>query len=157
MVLPHTAAGKTITHTGSWPGYTTLITRHTDRNETIIVLSNNESNIGLMNAALESILAGEDLAMPYEHKEVKIDTSILRRYAGKYSAGLTLQFIVRDGKLYRHRNGTRDIELKPESNTKFFYADGTDRQIDFEVDSTGKVIKTWFMNSGQRGEMKKIE
>jgi len=157
MVLPHTEAGKTITHTGGWPGYATLITRHPDRHETIIVLSNNESNIGLMNASLESILAGEDLVMPYEHKEVKIDTSVLRRYAGRYSAGLTMQFIVKDGKLYRHRNGTPDIELKPESETKFFYSDGTDRQIEFEVDPTGKVARTWFMNSGQKGELKKIE
>jgi CubicO group peptidase (beta-lactamase class C family) len=157
MVMPHTPAGKTISHTGSWPGYATMINRHVDRDETIIVLSNNESNIGLMNASLESILAGEELVMPYEHKEVKIDTSILRRYAGKYFAALTLQFIVKDGKLYRHRNGTADIELKPESPTKFFYGDGTDRQIEFEVDATGKVVKTWFMNSGQKGEMKKIE
>jgi hypothetical protein len=113
--------------------------------------------MGLMNAALESILAGEDLAMPYEHKEIKIDTAILRRYAGKYTAGLTLEFIVKDGKLYRHRNGTPDIELKPESTVKFFYGDGTDRQIEFEVDAAGKIIKTWFLNSGQKGEMKKIE
>jgi hypothetical protein len=110
-----------------------------------------------MNASLESILAGEDLVMPYEHKEVKIDTAVLKQYAGKYSAGLTLQLMVKDGKLYRHRNGTPDIELKPESPTKFFYSDGTDRQIEFEVDASGKVIKTWFMNSGQKGEMKKIE
>lgn len=157
MVMPHTSVGKTITHTGSWPGYATVLTRHTDRNETIIVLSNNASNIGLMNASLESILADEDLAMPYEHKEVRIDTTILPRYAGRYNAGLTMQFIVKNGKLYRHRSGTDDIELKPESETKFFYADGTDRQIEFEVDRAGKVIRTWFMNSGQKGEMKKID
>jgi CubicO group peptidase (beta-lactamase class C family) len=157
MVMPHTEAGKTISHTGGWPGYATMINRHTDKNETIIILSNSESNVGLMNAAIESILAGEDLIMPYEHREVKIDPAILPRYAGKYSAGLTLEFIVKDGKLYRHRNGTTDIELKPESSTKFFYGDGTDRQIEFEIDTNGKVTKTWFLNSGQKGEMKKIE
>jgi CubicO group peptidase (beta-lactamase class C family) len=157
IVMPHTRAGKTITHTGGWPGYATLITRHTDRNETIIVLSNNESNIGLMNASLESILADEELVMPYEHKEVKLDSTILKRYVGKYTAGLTLQLIQKDGKLYRHRNGTADIELKPESETKFFYADGTDRQLEFELDKNGTVTKIWFLNSGQKGEMKKIE
>jgi CubicO group peptidase (beta-lactamase class C family) len=157
MVSPHTPVGKTISHTGGWPGYATMINRHTDRNETIIILSNNESNIGLMNASLESILADEDLVMPYEHKEVKMDTAILKRYIGKYSAGLTLQVIYKNGKLYRHRNGTADIELKPESETKFFYSDGTDRQLEFETDATGKILKTWFMNSGQKGEMKKIE
>ena len=95
--------------------------------------------------------------MPYEHKEVKIDTTLINCYVGKYSAFLTLVFINKNGKLYRHRTGTPDIELKPESETKFFYGDGTDRQIEFEVDNTGKVTKAWFINTGQKGELQKIE
>jgi hypothetical protein len=95
--------------------------------------------------------------MPYEHKEIKIDPSLLDRYVGSYSAFLTLTFIKKGDKLYRHRDGTPDIELKPESNSKFFYGDGTDRQIEFETDATGKVTKAWFINTGQKGELKKIE
>ncbi len=156
-VQPKSDKGKVISHSGGWPGYRTLIVRRTDIDETIIILSNNESAIPFFRAAVESILNDEALVMPYQHKEVKIDTSILFNYVGKYNAGLTMQFLKKDGKLYRHRNGTPDIELKPESITKFFYADGTDRQIEFEVDSNGKVIKTWFLNMGQKGEMKKVE
>ncbi len=95
--------------------------------------------------------------MPYEHKEIKIDPALIDRYTGKYSAFLTLVFIKKDDKLYRHRDGTADIELKPESETKFFYADGTDRQIEFELNNSGKVTKAWFINTGQKGELKKIE
>ncbi|MFT3910277.1 MAG: serine hydrolase [Ferruginibacter sp.] len=157
MVSPHSEKGKIVSHTGGWPGYRTAFVRFTDKNETIIILSNNESNSGLFRAAIESILSDQPVIMPYEHKEVKIDSSILTNYIGKYSAGLTLQVIKKDGKLYRHRNGTPDIELKPESNTKFFYADGSDRQLEFEIDSSGKVIKTWFINMGQKGEMKRLE
>jgi CubicO group peptidase (beta-lactamase class C family) len=156
MVQPYSPVGKIVSHSGGWPGYHTYITRHTDKNETIILLSNNEFNVAQINAALESILAGENLIMPYEHKEVKIDTALLSKYTGKYSAGLTLEFIKKDGKLYRHRSGTPDIELKPESDTKFFYSDGTDRQIEFEVDVEGKVAKVWFLNTGQKGELKKL-
>ncbi len=156
-VQPKTPRGKTISHTGGWPGYTTLIIRRTDIDETIIVLSNNETMNGQLRAGLESILADEDLVMPYEHKEIKIDPALIDRYVGKYSAFLTLVFIKKDGKLYRHRDGTADIELKPESETKFFYGDGTDRQIAFDLDSTGKVIKAWFINTGQKGALKKIE
>ena len=112
---------------------------------------------GQLRAGLESILADEDLVMPYEHKEIKINPALIDRYVGKYTAFLTLVFIKKDGKLYRHRDGTPDIELKPESDTKFFYGDGSDRQIEFEVDSNGKVTKAWFLNTGQKGEMKKIE
>jgi len=149
--------GKVISHGGGWPGYRTLLVRRTGMDETIIILSNNESNLPFFRAAVESILNDETLVMPYEHKEVKIDTAILVNYVGKYNAGVTMQFIKKDGKLYRHRAGIPDIELKPESNTKFFYGDGTDRQIEFETDSSGKVTKVWFLNMGQKGELKKIE
>ena len=155
FIQPHSEKGKVISHTGGWPGYRNLFVRRPDIGETIIILSNNESSIPFFRAAVESILNGESLIMPYEHKEIKIDPALLDDYVGKYSAGLTLEFIKKDGKLYRHRNGTADIELKPESATKFFYADGTDRQIEFEKDSSGKVVKVWFMNMGQKGEMKK--
>jgi CubicO group peptidase (beta-lactamase class C family) len=156
-VQPKTPRGKVISHTGGWPGYTTLLVRRTDIDETIIVLSNNETMNGFIRAGLESILADEDLVMPYEHKEIKLDPSVIDRYVGKYSAFLTLVLIKKDGKLYRHRDGTADIELKPESETKFYYADGTDRQIAFEVDNTGKVTKAWFINTGQKGELKRID
>jgi len=149
--------GKIVYHTGGWPGYGTLLVRRVDADETIIVLSNNETMTGQIRAGLESILDDEDLLMPYEHKEIKIDPTILDRYVGKYTAFLTLVFIKKDGKLYRHREGTPDIELKPESETKFFYADGTDRQIEFEVNNAGVVTKAWFINSGQKGELKKIQ
>jgi CubicO group peptidase (beta-lactamase class C family) len=157
MVQPKSDRGKIISHTGSWPGYSTMINRFTDSNQTIIILSNNQYNNGSINAGITSILSGQPLLMPYEHKVVPINESLLDRYVGKYSAFMTLVFIKKDGKLYRHRQGTPDIELKPESETKFFYADGTDRQIEFEVDAAGKVVKAWFINTGQKGELKKIE
>ena len=156
-VQPKSEKGKIISHGGGWPGYRTLLMRRTGMDETIIILSNSESNLPFFRAAVESILNDETLVMPYEHKEVTIDTAILVNYVGKYFGGVTMQFIKKDGKLYRHRTGIPDIELKPESNTKFFYGDGTDRQIEFETDSSGKVTKTWFLNMGQKGELKKIE
>lgn len=157
MVQPKSQHGKIVSHTGSWPGYNTLLVRMVDIDETIIGLSNNGTMTGQIRAGLESILAGEPVLMPYEHKEISIDPAIIDRYTGKYTAFLTLILIKKDGKLYRHRDGTPDIELKPESETKFFYGDGTDRQIEFEVDSMGKLSKAWFINTGQKGELKKIE
>jgi len=156
-VQPKSDKGKVISHGGGWPGYRTVIVRRTEIERTVIILSNAESNLPFFRAAVESILDDEDIIMPYEHKEVKIDTAILVNYVGKYFGGVTMEFIKKDGKLYRHRNNIPDIELKPESATKFFYGDGTDRQIEFEIDSSGKVTKVWFLNMGQKGELKKIE
>jgi hypothetical protein len=121
----------------------------------IVVLSNNESNVDFIAIALAEILFDKEVQFPYIHKEVKINPDILQRYVGKYAGGINLELIVKDGKLYRHRAGNPDIELKPESETKFFYADETDRQLEFVVDANGKVTKTYFYNSGQKGEIKK--
>lgn len=156
-IQTRTPQGKVISHTGGWPGYRTLMAHRVGPDETIIILSNNETNNGLLRAGIESILNGDTLVMPYEHKVKSIDPSLLDRYVGKYFAFLTMEFIKKDNKLFRHRGGTPDTELIPESDTKFFYGDGTDRQIEFEVDGQGKVIKTWFINTGQKGELKKIE
>ena len=146
-----------IWHNGGIPGFSSNISRFPNDDLCIIVLSNNQSNVDFISIALADILFDSPVEIPYEHKEVKIDPALLDRYVGKYSAFMTLQFIKKDGKLYRHRDGTPDIELKPESNTKFFYADDSDRQIEFETDQAGKVVKVWFINSGQRGEMKRVE
>lgn len=155
-VEPKGAYGKIISHTGGWPGYATLLKNYVDSNKTLIILSNNESPNSFIAAGIESLLFGDTLVMPYEHKEVKIDTSLVRKYAGKYKAFITMEFINKGGKLYRHRDGTADIELKPESNTKFFYGDGTDKQIEFETDAAGNVTRAWFLNTGQKGELKKL-
>jgi CubicO group peptidase (beta-lactamase class C family) len=146
-----------IHHGGSIPGFTGEIARYPDEDICIIALSNNEASVDFLSLALADLLFDAPVEFPYVHKEVKIDPSLLDRYVGKYSAFLTLEIIKKDGKLYRHRGGTQDIELKPEANTKFFYADDSDRQIEFEMDNSGKVLKTWFINSGQKGELKKLE
>ena len=145
-----------IWHNGGIPGFSTNFSRFVNDDICTIVFSNNESNTDFVAIALANILFDMPVEIPYVHKEVKIDPSILDKYVGKYSAGLTIEVIKKDGKLYRHRDGTPDIELKPESPTKFFYGDETDRQLEFEIDATGKVTKIWFYNSGQRGEMKKV-
>jgi len=146
-----------IWHNGGIPGFSTNLSRFVNDDICTVVFSNNEMNTDFIAIAMADILFDLPVEVPYIHKEVKIDPALLDKYVGKYSAGLTLELIKKDGKLYRHRDGTPDIELKPESETKFFYADDTDRQLEFEVDASGKVIKTWFFNSGQKGEIKKIQ
>jgi hypothetical protein len=39
----------------------------------------------------------------------------------------------------------------------FLFCQWTDRQLEFEVDATGKVTKIWFYNGCKKEEMKKID
>jgi len=152
-----------IWHNGSIPGFNTHFARFIQDDLCIIVLSNTsitQNNTlpatDVIADGLAKIVFGLPVETPYEHKEVAIDPLLLDKYVGKYSAGLTIEVIKKDQKLYRHRNGIPDIELKPESATKFFYADDSDRQLEFELDTTGNIVKIWFINNEQRGEMKKL-
>ena len=152
-----------IWHNGSIPGFLSNISRYPEEDVCVIVLANTiviQNNTLPITDVLAGGLAGivfdMPVEVPYVHKEVKIDPSLLDKYVGKYNAGLTLEVIKKDNKLYRHRDGSVDIELKPESNTKFFYADDSNRQLEFELDAAGNVVKIWFINNEQRGEMKRL-
>lgn len=48
------------------------------------------------------------------------------------------------------------VELIPESVNKFFYSDGTDRQVEFEMGEKNAIKKTWFIGYGIKREIKKI-
>lgn len=146
-----------IWHNGGIPGFVSNISRFPDDDVCIIVLSNDSYNADQLASGLASILFGLPYSVPYVHKEIKLDPSLLDRYVGKYNAFLTIEVIKKNGKLYRHRDGTPDIELKAESETKLYYDDDSDRQLEFELDPAGHVTKIWFINMGQRGEMKKIQ
>ena len=64
--------------------------------------------------------------------------------------------IIRKGDtLYRHSAGKDEVELKPESSTRLFYADGSDRFIDFEFDKNGAVSKATLLNGIIKYDLKK--
>jgi CubicO group peptidase (beta-lactamase class C family) len=148
--------GNIIFHSGGWPGYVTHLARNIEKDQTFIVLSNNNSNSQGISIALQHIMAGKPVIMPYEHKEIRSDSMNLATFAGDYEvSGTKIKIEPRASKLYRI-NSSGQVELKQESPVKFFYTDGSDRQIEFELDDNKKVKKAWIIVSGIRTELKKI-
>lgn len=152
-----------IWHTGGIPGFHSNMARFPKDDVFILVLGNTalvQNNtlrvVNGLSEGLADIVFDIPVETPYVHKEVAIDPALLDKFVGKYNAGLTLEVIKKDNKLYRHRPGSEDIELKPESNTKFFYANGSNIQLEFILDANGNITKIWFINNEQRGEMKKL-
>ena len=143
------------THNGGIPGFVSHLAFYPDDDICVAVISNNSGNSSQLGIALASIMFDQPVQKPYTPKEVKIDTAIFTKYLGKYIAAGPIELITKNGKLYRHRDGSPDIELKPESNTRFFYADKSDRFIEFEIDKAGRVIRAWFIGNGDKIEMKK--
>jgi len=67
-----------------------------------------------------------------------------------------VEIIEKDNALYIHPFNGKDIELKPESDNNFFYADGTDRQIIFEKDNKANILKVWHIAWGVKKELKSM-
>jgi CubicO group peptidase (beta-lactamase class C family) len=153
VFIDSTIDGKRIFHGGAWPGYSTNLTRMVDNDLTIIMLSNNYTYTTTMAFTIAHIYAGREFVVPYEHKEAKIDNSVIDKYTGKYKApnNHIVELVNVNGKLMDRQQGRDDIEMKPESSTKFFSGDGSDVQMEF--DSTGKA---YLIETGLKIEMKRI-
>lgn len=110
------------------------------------------------------MVLGADIPMPYKHEPCKISSELLKQYIGKwvgniYDIPLPIEIFIKDNKLYRKIEGQSDVELIPESDSKFFYGDGQDKQFEFVHNKNGEVTKGWFISSGvkfQRDKIKKI-
>ena len=97
----------------------TRMQRNADDDITIIVLSNNESDASVLTVQLDHILHGVDVGFPYTPVEVKISPSLFDRYVGKYRGENEIELTRENDKFYI--SGSKKVELKAESETKFFF------------------------------------
>ena len=157
--------GNFIFHNGSYPGYESMHLRYTDDDVTVIVLSNNDSHSTFIADALSAIALNRNIILPYIHKEDR-SYVVLNQFDGKYMMQLTrppymatfpIEFVRKNDKLYIHPGSGSDTELKQESATKFFFADGTDQQIEFESVTNSNLIRVWHIAWGVKKEIKRID
>ncbi len=80
VFMEKTDLGYVISHSGGWPGYTTYLARNVDKDQTFIVLSNNSSPSPAISTALQHILNGKPIVMPYQHKEITMDSVIMQQF-----------------------------------------------------------------------------
>ena len=155
---------KRISHTGAAPGFTSFLCTFPVDGISIIVLSNNFSNSAPIGNAVADILFYRPIEFPHKIIERPIDTAILNRYSGHYqlfqSAGtLNFELLNQNGKLYLKPQGSSDfkMELKPESETWFFFARDHDQEIEFILSPNGSISKGYFINKGARFEIKRSD
>ena len=143
--------GSLIAHSGGWPGYATYLARNVEKDQTFIVLSNIDvaPSAALM-AAAHYLLNGKTVALPYAHKAIRMDSTTLKKFTGKYKSNFEFTIERVGEKLLRKDANGKTIELRPESDVKFFYSDGTDRQIEFELDASTETLNAWYINYGVR-------
>ena len=157
--------GNYVFHNGWYPGYLSMHLRYVGEDVTAIVLSNNESHADFIADALCAMAVKKPVIMPYSHKEttqpgnIKFNDNqyLIEMLRPPYMATFPARFMLKEGKVYIQPENGNDIALKPESASKFFYADGSDAQIKFETDGNGNIEKAWQITWGIKKELKKVD
>jgi CubicO group peptidase (beta-lactamase class C family) len=143
-------------------GFKSTIYRFVDDNICIVVLQNNEEIPDAVAEPLAAIVFGNEVAIPYKHKPYKIDPEVLKKYTGRWIGEINgekwiMETIIADNKFYRRIEGSPDMELIAESDTKFFYSDGQDKVFDFTESGTKEIIQSWFVMNGMKYRLDKMK
>ena len=152
---------KVISHGGGINGFSTFIARFPDTKLTVVVLRNTDygsPNPGQISNDLAGIALGDNPAAPVAAAtEVKVDPKIYDAYAGRYelAPNLVLTISRQGDRLMAQATGQGEIQLFPESETKYFLK-VVDAKVTFVKDSSGKVTKLILHQDGDH-EAKKIE
>lgn len=138
-----------IAHDGGFFGAMTSLNRFTDDQLFVTVLSNNQSLSYIISYGLSAIAFQKDVEFPYKHSQIKIDPMLYDKYVGNYGETEILKI---DGKLYYN---SLEMELLPESKTKFFRADNNDRTIEFIQGKSGDYTTIILTKGGVREVVKR--
>lgn len=131
-----------IAHDGGFFGAMTSFNKFTNDNILITVLSNNQSKSYYIAYGLAGICFGKEVELPYKHIQTTVDAKIYDQYVGEYE---NIKILKKDNKLYYI---DQDIELLPESQTKFFRSDNSNTTVEFIKDKKGKVTQLEIKKAG---------
>lgn len=145
--------GLRFSHGGANEGYRCQLIAYSDLGMGAAVMTNSDSGSQIAEEILRSIAVVYSWPddQPQERTTISIDPSILKRYAGKYSAmGGTIEIIFDDGRLFvlAPPLGPVRVELFPETESKFFLlAGGAD--FTFIREPSGEVNELLIQPGGQ--------
>lgn len=128
----------------------------------ILFVKNPAGNItGLVvrtNIGPDEELKRTDKPLPAPAKEAAVDPAVYDGYVGEYelAPGFTITIGKEGDKLMAQATGQPKIELRPESQTKFFIKE-VGAQVEFVVDQSGKASSMVLHQGGQTLPAKRIK
>ena len=150
---------RVISHTGDIDGFGAIVAYYPDHKLTVIVLSNLFGGAyGLVAADIAKSAFGQSFVLPSERKIAHVPAATLAQYVGTYQLTPTITNIISlvDGKLTSKIGNQAELEMVPESETKFFFKTG-DAEIEFKRDpQTDAVIGLIVHQDGASFEGKKV-
>ena len=96
--------------------------------------------------------------LPAPRQAIKLDPKLYDRLAGEYelNPGFIITILRRADKLISQATGQGEVELFPESETRFFLK-VVDAQVDFSIDASGRVTGLVLHQGGRDLPAKKIK
>jgi CubicO group peptidase (beta-lactamase class C family) len=139
---------KTVSHSGGWAGFRTVVLRFPQQRFGVIVLSNlARFNPTRMARRVADIYLGDRLEpvdsapSAAQRVPVQLDAAVLDRYVGRYLVppGLLVQ-VTREGEgLFAKLPGLPRVQLRPTSVTEFHVdVEGESLAVDFRADEGGQ-------------------
>ncbi len=104
------------------------------------------------------VFARTDKPLPAARKEITLDPKLYDRLAGDYelAPNFLLTILRRGDKLISRATGQAEVELFPESETRFFLK-VVDAAVDFTLDASGRVTGLVLHQGGQDLPARKIK
>lgn len=147
---------KVIEHQGAVFGLNMYIGEFPEEGVTIIVLCNRDTNLDFVPKGLSAIMLGKEVEPFYRKKPVTFSGKA-DKFAGEFTSPelpFPVKIISKDNKLYWQM--WREVELKPESQTKFYIDEqDIDVQLEYKLDGSGNISNVYFISAGIRNELKK--
>lgn len=149
---------QAVSHGGGINGFNTYLARFPEEKVTVVVLRNIDSGNpgpGKISADLAAILFGEKYDIPTAKTVAKVDPKIYDAYVGEYQLAPNFILAVRRNgdRLMTQATGQGEIEIFPESETKFF-PKVMEASLTFVKDESGKVTHLILNQGGERKAMK---
>jgi CubicO group peptidase (beta-lactamase class C family) len=140
---------KRIGHSGTIPGFESHNAWFPAEDLSIILLTNNESNLNELSEDIEAILL--------KKQKIVIDTSILNAFAGTYRSSDNIKFTFsRCGNSLCFVDGDSLDKLQPTSRNTFFYGFTRRRYFTFIKDQNGKIKLQFVRNGNLTSEFEKV-
>lgn len=145
----------TMSHSGSWPGYVSYISRDVQADHLIIILQNFDE-IVLPIKTIKEILNDQSISRTYK-KEVQLADATLKQFAGTYidqddPSSITTLSLGKNALIYNSTNNPWDLPFYPSSENTFF-SKAPRMNIGFEfMEKNGKMHLIFLQNDRKIGE-----
>ena len=150
---------RMISHTGDIDGFGAIVAYYPRDRLTVIVLSNLFGGAyGLVASDIAKSAFGKPFILPADRKIAHVPPATLSQYVGTYQLTPTVTNVISmvDGRLTSKIGNQAELEMVPESPSKFFFKTG-DAQIDFKRDArSGAVTSLVVLQDGTSFEGKKV-